>query len=439
MKTRFCLALLTVTPVLASLPLRADEPAFGPLPPIKKVEIGPNGEYRVNGRPLVLIKAWLQQPKDFKLLRSLGFNAMGGYWWNKKETPADQAARGILEYARKVREAGLYYLPPYEHELMDSMKTLRKMDHVMLWLHIDEPDLPRKRDPNNPADRNLPPDVKFVPQEAPSVSLEKYRRIKQLDPTRPVVIGVTANFSSLYPRKFTPAQKKAMYPRYIEASDAVGFDTYPIFGWNRPDNLFHVAVCTRELRALAGPKRGLSCAIETNRGSKWITPARQLEVKPMHTRAEVWMALINGATGISYFTHKWFDPDGKANYQTFAPNAEMQAELKRLNAQLARLAPAIVGKPSAVQINMTMSDGMKCHFKATEPGDGCLWVFAQNMDMGYRKGTATITVPGLPAGAKVEVVDEGRTIPAEAGKLADDFGPVAEHIYKIPWRSTRKP
>jgi len=44
---------------------------------------------------------------------------------------------------------------------------------------------------------------------------------------------------------------------------------------------------------------------------------------------------------------------------------------------------------------------------------------------------ATIKVAGLKAGARIEVVDEGRTLTAEAGQFADDFGPLAEHVYKV--------
>ena len=83
------------------------------------------------------------------------------------------------------------------------------------------------------------------------------------------------------------------------------------------------------------------------------------------------------------------------------------------------------------------------HFKATMLG-GDLYLFAQNTDIGPnpeklqqfdpikpRAGKATISVEGLKAGTKIEVVDENRSITAEEGKFSDDFAPLAEHIYKI--------
>ena len=121
----------------------------------------------------------------------------------------------------------------------------------------------------------------------------------------------------------------------------------------------------------------------------------------------------------------------------------MRAELKRLNGQLTRLAPAILAAGAKKKVTTQLAGNLPCQFKATEH-EGSLYVFAQNTDLGEgheklrqgqqispRAGRATITVEGLKAGDKVEVVDEDRTIAAEAGKFTDQFGPLAEHIYRI--------
>jgi len=86
---------------------------------------------------------------------------------------------------------------------------------------------------------------------------------------------------------------------------------------------------------------------------------------------------------------------------------------------------------------------LACHFKATL-SDGSVWIFAQNIDLGPgaeklrqfdpikpRAGKAAFAVEGLKAGTRIEVVDENRTLTAEAGKFADDFAVLAEHIYTI--------
>jgi hypothetical protein len=162
-------------------------------------------------------------------------------------------------------------------------------------------------------------------------------------------------------------------------------------------------------------------------------------VLPKHTRFEVWGVLIEGATAYGYFTHAW-----RPEFKEFAPTAEMQAELKRLNAQVTRLSGAILAAPTSRAITMELAGGLKCHFKATE-SDGSLYIFAQNQDLGPggeekgqfepvspRSAVATFTVAGLKAGATVEVVDEKRTLKAaEGGAFSDGFDGLAEHIYRI--------
>ena len=233
------------------------------------------------------------------------------------------------------------------------------------------------------------------------------------------------------------ATRTSIYPAYVAACDVAGFDIYPIFGSNYPSHLHHVAEAVEELVALAGP-RPVFAWIETNKGSRWVSPEKQLDVLPMHTRAEVWMAIIRGATAIGYFTHTWVP-----SYKQFAPEGEMVVELNRLDRQLTRLAPAILADPAHVEIEMSIASGLPCHFKATEH-DGHLYIFAQNIHVDDNKdalgqgeqinprgGKATFVVHGLRAGTEVEVVDEARTVTAGDGQFTDDFGPLAEHVYRL--------
>jgi hypothetical protein len=153
------------------------------------------------------------------------------------------------------------------------------------------------------------------------------------------------------------------------------------------------------------------------------------------------MALIRGATEILYFTHSWFPEP----YTQFAPNAEMIAEMHRLNDQITRLTGPILAEPAeGVAMILAAADGaaLKCHFKATRY-KGLTWIFAQNMDMNPgkdgrgraainpRTGKAVFTVEGLRAGTVVTVVDENRTITADAGRFTDEFAGLAEHIYRL--------
>ena len=166
---------------------------------------------------------------------------------------------------------------------------------------------------------------------------------------------------------------------------------------------------------------------------------KQPDVLPKHTRYEVWSVIIEGATAVGYFTHAW-----RPEFKEFAPTEAMRAELERINAQLTRLAPAILAAPATADVDMRMKDGFECHLKATETDDS-LWIFAQNMDLGPageqkrqfepispRGGEAVISVEGLAAETRVAVVDEDRTVTSTAdGTFSDMFPPLGEHIYRI--------
>lgn len=158
----------------------------------------------------------------------------------------------------------------------------------------------------------------------------------------------------------------------------------------------------------------------------------------IHTRNEVWQAIVNGATAIGYFTHAW-----RPVFKEFAPEPEMQKELLRLNAQLSRLSSAILAPYAKAKISMTLGIGLNCGFKATG-FEGHLYIFAVNIDLGEgadkakqfdpifpRGGMATFVIEGLRPGKKIEVMDEGRTIRSESGSFQDHFEPLAELVYRF--------
>jgi len=291
------------------------------------------------------------------------------------------------------------------------------------------------------------------PSVPPAEILAAYSAVKAVDKDHPVFMNLTASFMKVS-KDFDQATKDRVYPEFAKGCDMMGFDTYPIYGTGWLGHILWPAEGTAEMRSFAKPNQPLYAWIETNRGSRWISPAKQPEVKPEHTRFEVWSCIIRGASGIAYFTHKWKDPDGNDHYMQFAPKEDkaMLAELKRLNGQIARLAPAILGETAKVKVKaeaMALAGGADqnvesaLHLKATI-ADGATWIFAQNIDLGPnaeklgqfqpiapRAGKATISVEGLKAGTKIEVVDENRTIDAEDGKFSDDFAPLTEHVYKV--------
>ncbi|MEX1241064.1 MAG: hypothetical protein WEB30_15175 [Cyclobacteriaceae bacterium] len=370
------------------------------LKPIRKVEIGKNREFIVNDRPFLPIISWAQPPKNYPLLQKLGFNTHAGQ--------ADPALAW---------ESGCYAVPGFKKEKMGA-------GNILGWIFDDEPDMPRGKG------------SEAKPRQEPENVIAKAANIKNSDPKRLLFMTLTGHFTkeqSTYPEEF----RKKIYPDFIKGSDVIGFDIYPIYGSGYASRLDWVGKGVSQLRQL-GADRPVYAWIETSKGSKWMTYEKQPDVLPFHTRNEVWQAIIRGATAIGYFTHAWFP-----EFKEFAATEEMQQELGRLNAQLTRLAPAILAAPAKRKIEMKLGNDLNCHFKATED-KGSVFIFAQNIDLGPgaeqakqfdpihpRKGTATFTVENLKAGSKIEVTDEDRTITAKEGRFTDEFAPLAEHIYRF--------
>jgi hypothetical protein len=260
--------------------------------------------------------------------------------------------------------------------------------------------------------------------QTPDVTEAEYRKIKAADPSRPVLLTITSRFMPRYEQwhKVPVEQMRAHYPRWAVANDALGVDIYPIYGFNKPEWLLDNIEALKGMRTLAGPGKPLYMWIETNNGGNAQKPDGP-RVTPAITRAEVWMSLIAGAKAIGYFTH-CFKP-----FNDFACEPDMLVELKRLNGQLTRLAPAILAEPAPVGISF--DGGIAGHALGTNAEDG-RYVFAQNLDLAGKAGTATVTLAGLKAGTRITVVDEGREIVAAEGSFSDTFAALAEHVYLIP-------
>ena len=265
---------------------------------------------------------------------------------------------------------------------------------------------------------------RYEPRAWPEDTLKKYQAIKAADAARPVFMTLTGYFHPHF-GKWTDAQRDGMYPQYVEAADVVGYDIYPIYGWNKPEWIHLVHDATRLLVEKAGP-RPVYAWIETSKGGQWTGPLeRQKDVTPRHIRAEVWMAISSGATAIGYFTHVW-----KPSYHQFGVPEENRRALRQINDQITRLAPAILAEEPKRSVAIEAEEGVKVSALARQHG-GELYVFAVNYDERLVDTKVSFAVEGLPAGNQVAVVDEARTIRSGAGSFTDAFEPLAVHIYRI--------
>ncbi|MGQ9506032.1 MAG: hypothetical protein ACUVQR_14100 [Thermogutta sp.] len=530
---------LLIIPVLFSI-LRFGM-ACGELPPIETVSSNSEGVIIVNGRPFLPIMAWLQPPENLSVLKKCGMNTTAGYW------PGAGGTKDVIEYLKRVQDAGLYGVMPYH-------PGLHGHPHLLAYIHDDEPDLPRQVSSANivPAKElrlnsrtplwkmvdgdetswsvldplqdaqwalildqpatvqriaiwvtvspglSLPEEViltvddkqvgqfslqakrgkqefdlgspvtgrawqfrvtqtkpgnqvwgsigeiagyapdgrnvflsppRWVPRSTPEQTWEQYQKIKAADPSRPVAMTFTGYFHPHF-GKWREEERKSLYPMYIRATDIVGFDIYPIYGWNKPEWIHLVYEATAQLKELAGP-RPVYAWIETSKGGQYTGDLeRQKDVTPEHIRAEVWMALCGGATAIGYFTHIW-----KPSYRQFGVPEENQAALRALNDQLTRLAPAILAKRNTKEIQFDVPSGVRVAAFSTEY-DNSIYLFAVNYDPALKTAEVTFQVPlaKIDGATNVEVVDEDRGVALNQATFTDSFAPLAVHIYRISKR-----
>jgi hypothetical protein len=265
---------------------------------------------------------------------------------------------------------------------------------------------------------------RYEPRAWPEDTLREYEEIKAADPSRPVFMTLTGHFHPHF-QKWTDAQRAALYPQYIKATDVVGYDIYPIYGWNKPEWIHLVHDATRLLVEKAGP-RPVYAWIETSKGGQWTGPLeRQKDVTPGHIRAEVWMSICGGATAIGYFTHVW-----KPSYRQFGVPEENRRALSEINEQITRLAPIILSEEPQRAVKLEAEGDVKVAAMARFHG-GQLYVFAVNYDERLKKANVTFRVERLPTGTEIAVVDESRTIQSAPGSFADSFDPLGVHIYQI--------
>jgi hypothetical protein len=263
-----------------------------------------------------------------------------------------------------------------------------------------------------------------VPRAEPEITQRHYADLKKADSDRPVFMTLTGNFLPFF-KKWPEAQRARMYPQYVKAADVVGYDIYPIYGWNKPEWLHLGHDATEMLVQMAGT-RPVYAWIETSKGSQWTGPLEnQKDVTGDHIRAEVWMSICRGATAIGYFTHVW-----KPAYSQFGVPADNRRALRQINDQISRLIPAILGQPATQATSIAADDQVKLDLRVRQTGEG-LYLFAVNYDEKLKPATTTIKVEGLAAGTSVVVVDENRKLTSVAGAFTDTFAPLAVHIYQI--------
>lgn len=357
------------------------------------VAIGESGEFRIDGEPFLPIMQWLQSSSRIAYQKDLGINTFVGNGGDNTSA----------EYLAECQAQGVWCV-------MDPSDMSVSADPALLgWIFGDEPDL----------DSNA-----VEPEEIRS----QYESIKASDPSHVTLLTLTSGFYSQMDPPDWMSGDRSRYYDYATASDAVGFDLYPVYGWCRPDWLYYVGASQEELVTEYAPSRATYQWIECARtSSQWCDLDEREQddgPTPAELRNEVWQAIVHGAKAIGYFTHSWECPD----YTQFCLSAEQEAELERTNAQLTALTVPILSAPYEKTVTVAPSSTARIDW-TTRRVDDKVTLIAANLETSAVE--VSFHAPGLVVDAEISVHDEDRTLSPAGESFTDSFGPLAVHIYDI--------
>lgn len=255
----------------------------------------------------------------------------------------------------------------------------------------------------------------------PASCREYYGHIKRFDTRRPVIMGLSKGVVVPFNGRGDRKQNNEDYIEYLSGTcDMNGFDIYPV-AYGRPNELNLVPKGIDNLNRWDANNQLKWCAIECTFGSPDGPSAT-----PEQIRAETWMAIIHGARAIGYFVHH-FDKNGKfVTSNGLLVDPDMAEAIKKQNAEIRSLAK-VVYAPETGAVSLSTEPEAKLDFVAKKV-DGAVYILSSTMTTNATE--ATFSIEGL-GDARVEVVNEDRTIPVKDGVFTDSFGGYDVNLYKI--------
>ncbi|MBN2581876.1 MAG: hypothetical protein JXL80_02335 [Planctomycetes bacterium] len=287
----------------------------------------------------------------------------------------------------------------------DVRKAVASSPGFLGWMHGDEPDNPGV-------------DAKgefHATMTMPEVLIARYEEMKKSAVAAPMYLNLGIGLA-VGASQSTP---DPLYYEFMKCADVVCYDVYPVSTHPDGENRLHlVARGVERLRRFAGPDKPVWIWLECTRLNGNASDIGNRAPLPHELRAEVWMSILYGASGIGYFPHQFTPYKG-------GPSAipdDIKAEMKLTNRLLHAAAPILrTGKPSRLQVDAE-SGQVTCG--AWQTGDTLL-VAAVNM----RNEPAKVTIH-LPESAKeLNVVGQNYKVKPSGGLLAQEFKPYEVRLY----------
>jgi len=342
------------------------------------------------------IGVWLQPAGKAAEYKKMGVNVFYG---GERSYP-NPAGKTWLD---AIQKEGAYGIISYSEQ--NVAEKLQEHPAMMGWHVDDEPDQSREG-------------VPAVSYDAIAVLLAKVRAAA---PAKPLFMNLSCGVAD--ERWIGRGLRDADYPRYCSLADVISYDIYPCnsLGADGPERFHMVAKGMDRLRKWTDGRKPLWFILEINRFTRNAETDTRSPT-PDEVKSQMWMAIVHGARGLTFFCHSWF---GESTYSRIEP--DMREGLTKYTAEIHSLA-TVLNSPTltdAVKVEPTMGGRVDTLVKKL---DGTTYVFAVNM---YRKAEKpTISVAGAADG-QAEVLFENRTVEVKGGKIVDDFAPYAVHRYKI--------
>ena len=220
---------------------------------------------------------------------------------------------------------------------------------------------------------------------------------------RVTFLTVTDHFSQ---HAAPPTNGRDIYAGFFERADVIGFDTYPVEGRCKIEQIDNVYWMQREIVALTGGKPTF----------QWIEAGPMEHCRanedptPTVVRAETWLAIAGGARGIGYFPDWWAE--------------DIRNEVRLVNREILALAPALLAP--VARANWSAESPVRVGARRY---NGATYVIAVNTSTSPT--STSFTVPGL-GGRKLSVFRDGRIVTPLGDLVVDKLPSLGVAVYVVP-------
>jgi Ca2+-binding RTX toxin-like protein len=336
-----------------------------------------------SGQPFV-IGVWSQPTWSFDKWKGRGINTVVGY-------ESMSGTVSIDKFSQEAQNKGLYMI---RHPNWQDPSKDRAYKNLLAWMHNDEPD------------------YKGVPADK---LVADYRKLKAVDPNKPVFV----NFAGSMALWGYGGYKQADYQKWMAGADWISNDLYPITAHNRAWELDAPGEAVEKLSRWSGGKRQFA-VIEAS-DQELPDHLNYPGVTADQFRAEVFNAVISGATGIIYFPQRI----GKG-FLFDSMNSSVEVELKKVNSRLAAIGPALMTAENPSGVSMDVDGALRVTWRKY---GGKTYFIVLNNSTQYV--SARMDVHGVNANTTAKVDGENRSVSVKNGQISDGFKPLEAHVYVV--------